>query len=210
MRKTTRTAVAAASALALAVAMTACGADDEGTDTAAGTGTSAVETATDTATDTADADTGDQLVEYEDGWVKATDTEMTGVFGTIVNAGDEDLHLTGVSSETGGHQELHETVPGGGGMMMREKEDGFVIPAGGELELKPGGNHIMLMDLDEPITTGQEITLTLEFEGGQTQDVTVSARSFEGGDEEYVPGGGHGATNGAENGNGHGGMNNDG
>lgn len=206
MRKTTRTAVAAASALALAVAMTACGADDEGTDTAAGTGTSAVETAT----DTADADAGNQLVEYSDGWVKATDKDMTGVFGVIKNTGTEDLHLTGVKSDLGKRQELHETVPGGGGMMMREKEDGFVIPAGGELELKPGGNHIMLMDLDEPITTGQEITLTLEFEGGQTQDVTVSARSFEGGDEEYVPGGGHGAMNGAENGNGHGGMNNDG
>ena len=72
--------------------------------------------------------------------------------------------------------------------------------------LEPGGNHIMLMGLSEPITTGQEITLTLEFEDGRTQDVTVSARSFEGGDEEYVPADGmHGAEDG-----GHGGMNHDG
>lgn len=204
MRKTTRTAVAAASALALAVAMTACGTDDEATDTAADTGTSAVETATDTATDTADADAADQLVEYSDGWVKATDKDMTGVFGVIKNTGTEDLHLTGVKSDLGKRQELHETVPGGSGMMMREKEDGFVIPAGGELELKPGGNHIMLMELDEPITTGQEITLTLEFEGGKTQDVTVSARSFEGGNENYVPGGGEMNQHGQE------GMNHDG
>nr|WP_254426077.1 copper chaperone PCu(A)C [Dietzia sp. oral taxon 368] len=89
-------------------------------------------------------------------------------------------------------------------MMMKEREDGFVIPAGGELLLEPGGNHIMLMDLDEPISTGQQITLTLEFDGAE-QDVTVFARDFQGGEEEYV-GGGH-AASGHEA---HGGMTHDG
>ena len=50
----------------------------------------------------------------------------------------------------------------------------------------------MLMDLDEPISTGQQITLTLEFDGAE-QDVTVFARDFQGGEEEYV-GGGHAAS----------------
>ena len=119
---------------------------------------------------------------------------MTGVFGTITNPGDTDLHLIGVESDLGGSAELHETVPGGSGMMMQEREDGFVIPAGGELVLEPGGNHIMLMELGRPITTGQQITLTLEFDGAE-QDVTVSARDFQGGEEEYV-GGGHGEMSG--------------
>lgn len=194
MRTITRAAFAAASALALAVTMTACS-SDEAADTA-GTATSAVGSAATSATGAAGSQTESaDVVELADGWVKATDQKMTGVFGTIRNTGSEDVHLTGVTSEIGERQELHETVPGGSGMMMREKEGGFVIPAGGELELKPGGNHIMLMELDKPITTGQEVTLTLEFEGGETQDVTVSARSFEGGNEQYVPGGGEGAMN---------------
>ncbi|MBB1017137.1 copper chaperone PCu(A)C [Dietzia sp. DQ11-71] len=174
MRTHTRAAFAAASALALALT-TACATDND-----------------DTAAASAGADT--TTVTFEDGWAKATGTGMTGVFGTITNPGDTDLHLTGVDSDLGGSAELHETVPGGSGMMMQEREDGFVIPAGGELVLEPGGNHIMLMELGRPITTGQQITLTLEFDGAE-QDVTVSARDFRGGEEEYV-GGGHGEMSG--------------
>lgn len=182
MRTHTRAAFAAATALALALTA-ACGTDD------ADTGDAAAETGAATT-----------LVTFDGGWAKATETAMSGVFGTIRNPGDSDLHLTGVDGDLGGSTELHETVPGASGMMMKEREDGFVIPAGGELVLEPGGNHIMLMDLDEPITTGQEITLTLEFDGAE-QDVTVFARDFQGGEEEYVGGSGHEAD---------GGMNHDG
>ena len=185
MRTYTRAAFAAASALALALTV-GCATDDADT-TSASTGT---ETST---------------VTFDDGWAKATDTDMSGVFGTIHNPGDTDLHLTGVDSDLGGSTELHETVPGASGMMMQEREEGFIIPAGGDLVLEPGGNHIMLMELDKPITTGQQITLTLEFDGAE-QDITVSARDFKGGEEEYV-GGGHG---GMDHGEPTGGMNHDG
>lgn len=163
MRTYTRTALATAGAFALAVTA-ACSTDNPPAPT--GTGT--------------------DLVVFEDGWAKATDGEMSGVFGTIRNPGDTELHLTGVTGQVGGTTELHETVPGASGPMMQEKEDGFVIPAGGELVLEPGGNHIMLMDLDQPITTGQQITITLQFDDTAEQDITVSARDFQGGEEQYV------------------------
>ncbi|MDV7999646.1 copper chaperone PCu(A)C [Rhodococcus sp. IEGM 1408] len=173
---TPRAALAAAAALTLALTTAACASDDAATDP----------TASDQSTAT---------VAFDDGWVKATDTDMSGVFGTLRNPGEADVHLTGVSGDIGGSPELHETVPGGGGgMMMQEKEGGFVIPTGGELVLAPGGNHIMLMGLERPITTGQQITLTLELDGGAEQDITVSARDFKGGQEEYV--GGHGDADG--------------
>ncbi|MBB1012534.1 hypothetical protein BXY47_3236 [Dietzia kunjamensis] len=187
MRTHTRAALVAASAFALALTA-ACATDDTDTTTAATPAAAA-----DTADSTADS-TAPTTVTFDDGWAKATGTEMTGVFGTITNPGDADLHLIGVESDLGGSAELHETVPVGSGMMMQEREDGFVIPAGGELVLEPGGNHIMLMELGRPITTGQQITLTLEFDGAE-QDVTVSARDFQGGEEEYV-GGGHGEMSG--------------
>ncbi|MFN3601097.1 MAG: copper chaperone PCu(A)C [Dietzia sp.] len=183
MRSHTRAAFAAATALTLALTTAACATDDA-SDATANPG-----------------ETGSVVV-LDDGWVKATDTDMSGVFGTIRNPGNDDVHLTGVSGELGGRTELHETVPGGSGMMMQEKEDGFLVPAGGELTLAPGGDHIMLMELDEPITTGQPITLTLEFSDGAEQDVTVSARDFRGGEEEYV-GGDHSGMD-------HGGMSHDG
>lgn len=185
MRTTSRAALAAATALTLALSSAACAADE--TTPTTGASRSAETSAT---TGSADATA---IVTMDDGWVRATDTEMSGVFGAIRNPGGTDVLLTGVTGSLGGHAELHETVPGGGGMSMREKEGGFLIPAGGELLLQPGGDHIMLMDLDRPITAGQEITLTLVFDGGAEQDVTVSARDFRGGHEEYVGDGHEGA-----------------
>lgn len=163
MRTYTRTALSTAGALALALTA-ACSTDDT----------------------PAPAETGTDLVVFEDGWAKATDGEMSGVFGTIRNPSDTEMHLTGVTGQVGGTTELHETVPGASGSMMQEKEDGFVIPAGGELRLEPGGNHIMLMDLDQPVTTGQQITITLQFDDTTEQDITVSVRDFQGGEEQYV------------------------
>ncbi|MET3862282.1 copper(I)-binding protein [Dietzia sp. 2505] len=208
MRSHTRAAFAAATALTLALSMAACASDDSPENTGASDDSTETTSASDQTTSAESAG----VVVLEDGWAKATDSDMSGVFGIIRNQGDDDLHLTGVSGELGGRTELHETVPGGSGMMMQEKEDGFVIPAGGELILEPGGNHIMLMDLDQPITTGQQITLTLQFSGGvqgggTEQDVTVSARDFRGGEEEYV-GGDHGGMD--HGGMDHGGMNHDG
>lgn len=197
MRSYTRAAIAAATALTLA-ATAACSTDD-----------TAVTSSSDTASSSQSAGSsqGTSLVELEDGWVKATDTDMSGVFGTLRNSSGEELQLTGVSGEIDGRQELHETVPGGSGMTMREKKDGFQIPAGGDLTLEPGGNHIMLIDLSEPITTGQQVVLTLKFAGGQEQDVTVSARSFEGGNENYEPSGHAGMDHSEMD---HGGMDHDG
>lgn len=202
MRTHTRTALAAATALTLALATTACGSNSTASDDATGPTNAVDETSA--------------IVTFDDGWAKATDSPMSGVFGTIRNPGEADVLLSGVSGELGGATELHETVPGGSGMMMQEKEDGFLVPAGGELVLEPGGNHIMLMELERPITTGQEITLTLEFDGGTAaggteQDVTVSARDFSGGEEEYVgDGDGHGAGADAADGGASQGMSHDG
>lgn len=139
----------------------------------------------------------------EDVWVKAADTNgaeaehsggemnrqtevMTPVFGTLRNQSDADLRLVGASSEVSEQAELHETVPGpAGAATMQKREGGFAIPPGGELVLAPGGNHIMLIGLRDPITTGQQVTITLEFEGGSTAEMVVPGRSFEGGNEEY-------------------------
>lgn len=123
-----------------------------------------------------------------DGWVKATSDSMTGVFGTLTNTTDEDLHLVRVQSGLAGHTELHVTVDdGAGGRMMQETEDGFVISAGGEHVLEPGGDHLMLMQLTDPIETGEDVDLTLVLDDGQELRVTVTARAFTGAEEHYAP-----------------------
>ena len=192
-RTPTRTVLAATAALALALGTAACADDD--TTTNADNGSADTAAVTEPAGEPTDSEAG--VAVFQNGWAKATDDEMSAVFGTIRNIGDEDMHLIGASSPVSERVELHETVPGGSGTMMQEREEGFIIPAGGELRLEPGGNHIMLMDLTEPITTGQEISIELEFNDHTDQVVTVSARDFQGGEEEYVGDHGeHGGTDG--------------
>lgn len=195
--RTTRT-VAAAAALALALGLAACS-EDAGT-----TGSTATDSATNEPAATSQPNDGGEseaaVVIFENGWAKATDTEMSGAFGTLRNTGDVEIRITGVTSPVSERVEMHETVPGGSGMMMQEKEGGFVLPAGGELFLEPGKDHFMFMDLTGPITTGQEIPMVLTFDDGTEQDITLTARDFKGGEEEYV-GDDHGSHGGGEGAN---------
>ncbi len=173
-------------ALGLVLTLTACG--DEG----AGSGGGAA-----SAADSAAA-TGTGLdVTLAEGWVKAADTGMTGVFGTLVNDTGADIQLVSATSPAAERAEIHETVPGeGSGTVMREKAEGIVVPAGGEYVLEPGGDHLMLMGLREPVLPGAEVSLVLTAEGGATVEVAGVARSFAGGNESYA--GGHGAGTGQE------------
>lgn len=142
----------------------------------------------------------DQDLVLVDGWVKATDEAMTGVFGTLTNTSDDDLHLTAVQSELAGLTELHVTVDdGAGGRIMQRTDDGFTVPVGGEHVLEPGGDHLMLMQLTRPIETGEDVELTLVLEDGEEITVTVAARAFTGAEEHYAPDHGeHGDEDGDE------------
>jgi copper(I)-binding protein len=135
-------------------------------------------------TTAAQADT----VSASDTWVKAVDEGMTGVFGVLSNSGTESATLVTASSDASDRVEIHETVMADGGMVMQPKEGGLVIAAGGEAVLEPGGDHIMLMEVVDPIRPGDEVVVTLEFSDGSTLDLTATAKTFTGGGEEYQSG----------------------
>lgn len=121
-----------------------------------------------------------------DPWVKAADSGMTGVFGTITNTRDTDVRLTTGTSPAAARVELHEMAADASGtMVMRPKKGGFVVPAHGSITLSPGGLHIMLMGLTAPVKPGDDVTVTLTADDGTTLHVTASARSFAGANESY-------------------------
>ena len=70
-------------------------------------------------------------------------------------------------------------------MVMQPKEGGIPIPAGGSATLEPGGDHIMLMDVTEPIKPGDVVELELELSDGSTITMTATAKEFSGADEDY-------------------------
>ena len=134
-------------------------------------------------------------VVISDQWAKAADTGMTGVFGTLKNAGATEATVVSAASPSAGRVELHEVVGQPGSTVMQPKKDGFAIPAGGTHILAPGGDHLMLMDLKAPLKPGSEIEVTLTFADGATLPFTAQVRDFAGAGENYQPSGhagGHG------------------
>lgn len=113
----------------------------------------------------------------------AEGSDMTAVFGTIVNNTEQEVHVTGFSANVDAQSfEIHEVVNG----MMQPKAGGLVIPAGESVELAPGGDHMMILGLAAPIQAGEEVTITLVLEDGTTVELEPTpARTIAAGDEEY-------------------------
>lgn len=131
-----------------------------------------------------------KTVTVSDQWVKAADSGMTAVFGTLKNSGQHQARLVSATSPVAGKVELHEVVTEpGGSSKMRPKDGGFVIPADGTHDLAPGGDHLMLMDLKQPLAVGSDVNITVTFEDGSSLPFTAQVRDFRGAGEDYQPGG---------------------
>ena len=107
---------------------------------------------------------GPQL-EGREAWGRSS-SKMAGagaVYVTIENKGSEADWLVGAISPAAANVELHESFMDGDVMKMRPIA-ALEIPAGGTVELKPGGYHIMLVELAEPLAPGSHISTILEFE----------------------------------------------
>ncbi|WP_328382201.1 copper chaperone PCu(A)C [Micromonospora zamorensis] len=127
------------------------------------------------------------VIGIRDPWVKAADKGMTAAFGTLVNDGDSDVTLTSATTSVSS-MELHEMAMKDGRMVMRQKQGGIVIKAKGTHALEPGGDHLMLMSLTKPVQAGDELTFTLTFADGRTQQFRAVAKPFTGAQESYAPG----------------------
>ena len=113
-------------------------------------------------------------LEIDTPWARASagTSRPTAAYLTIRNSGDRPERLIGVAAPAAGHTEVHAMVHEGGVMKMRPAGP-VEIPAGGEVELAPGGLHIMLMHLNAPLEEGGTLPLTLIFESAG--EVTVEA-----------------------------------
>jgi len=105
-------------------------------------------------------------VSVEQTWTRATPpgAKVGAGFMQLRNAGAAE-RVVGASSPVAGRVEMHITVRDGDVMRMREVKS-FEVPAGGSFELKPGGAHLMLMDLKRPLKKGEKVPLTLKLEKG--------------------------------------------
>jgi copper(I)-binding protein len=107
----------------------------------------------------------DELV-ISKAWTRVTPpgAKVAGGFLTITNTGNSADRLLGGSVDIAGRIEIHEMTMEGGVMKMRELAKGLEIKPGETVELKPGGYHVMFMDLKASPVAGQTIAGTLKFE----------------------------------------------
>jgi copper(I)-binding protein len=104
-------------------------------------------------------------VQVDKPWARATvpGAKVAGGYMLIRNQGAAGDRLVGASSPVAAAVELHVHINDNGVMKMREVR-GYDVPAKGSFELKPGGAHLMFMDIKRPFKEGERLPVKLKFE----------------------------------------------
>jgi copper(I)-binding protein len=89
----------------------------------------------------------------------------------IVNHGSQPDRLIAVTGEIAGRAEIHDMTVDDKGVMTMRPIDGLEIPANGEVEFKPGGSHIMFIDLKDTRKEGERFAGSLTFEKAGTVEI---------------------------------------
>ncbi len=132
-------------------------------------------------------------VQVESAWARTSPMMVSvgAAYFAITSTADDRLVSVSVDPSIAARVEIHETVPADGemshgdgemdhgagtAMTMREMADGLPLPAADTVVLKPGGYHLMLMDLVEPLAVGEQFELTLNLEQAGAVPVSVEVR----------------------------------
>jgi copper(I)-binding protein len=114
-------------------------------------------------------------VQVKDAWARSSvqGQTATGAFMSLTSA--EGARLVGASSPVAGVVEIHEMAMEGNVMRMRPVP-GIDLPPGRSVVLKPGGYHVMLLDLKRPLKVGERVPVELRFE---TRDKRLVSQPIE-------------------------------
>ncbi len=112
-------------------------------------------------------------VEASGAWVRAAVPGQSGTGAFMKLTAQTPLKLVGVATPVAGVAEVHEMKLEGDTMKMRGVP-ALDLPARQVVELKPGGYHVMLMDLQQPIRAGGSVPLTLTFEDAKGVKSTLA------------------------------------
>ncbi len=118
-------------------------------------------------------------MEVKDAWARSSpmNADMGAVYFTVINHTGQADALVGVRTEVANAAEIHQSILEGDVMKMQPVPGGRVeVPQGGTVTFKPGGLHVMLMGLKQPLQPGQSFDLVLHFEHFGDVRVQVEVR----------------------------------
>jgi len=99
----------------------------------------------------------------------------TGAFMALRNASDKAVRVVSADSTAAKTTELHNHINDGGVMRMRQVKE-IVVPAKGEVLLKPGSYHVMLIDMKVSLREGDQIAITLGFADGSSKTIEAPVK----------------------------------
>ncbi len=113
----------------------------------------------------------------DDPWGRTSPAAATnGAFYMTLNGGATDDVLVSASTDACGMVELHATTMADGVMTMEHLPDGIPVPADSQVNLEPGGMHVMCMNKRVAFTVGDTVDLDLVFESADPMTVTAEIR----------------------------------
>ena len=118
-------------------------------------------------------------IEIERAYARASipNVPNSAAFFVIKNNSDKDIAITSVNSDIAEKKELHTHIKENKKMKMMKIEK-LVVPAKSSLELKSGGDHVMLMGLKKELKAGDEINLELSFSDGDKKSIKVPVKDL--------------------------------
>ena len=118
-------------------------------------------------------------VKIEGAYARASIPNMpnSAAFFVIKNNSDKDIAITSANSDVAEKNELHTHIKENK-MMKMMKIEKLVVPAKSSLELKSGGDHVMLMGLKKELKAGDEINLELSFSDGDKKNIKVPVKDL--------------------------------
>lgn len=118
-------------------------------------------------------------VEIDGAYARASipNVPNSAAFFVIKNNSDKDIAITSANSDIAEKNELHTHIKENQ-MMKMMKIEKLVVPAKSSLELKSGGDHVMLMGLKKELKAGDEISLELSFSDGDKKSIKVPVKDL--------------------------------
>ena len=118
-------------------------------------------------------------VEIDGAYARASipNVPNSAAFFVIKNNSDKDIAITSANSDIAEKNELHTHIKENQMLKMMKIEE-LVVPAKSSLELKSGGDHVMLMGLNKELKAGDEISLELSFSDGDKKSIKVPVKDL--------------------------------
>lgn len=118
-------------------------------------------------------------IEIEGAYARASipNVPNSAAFFVIKNNSDKDIAITSANSDIAEKNELHTHIKENQ-MLKMMKIEKLVVPAKSSLELKSGGDHVMLMGLKKELKVGDEISLELSFSDGDKKSIKVPVKDL--------------------------------